>query len=385
MKRTLRCRSMITPDGPVADGEIQIEDELITAVRPASPADHDRAEIETIEGVVLPGFVDTHTHGCGGHDLATDDVDEARAAVAFARRFGGTTSLIASLVTAPLETLEAQLRTLGPLVDAGEIAGIHAEGPFLSEAKRGAHTPELLRDPDPASVDRLLTAADGRLSMITIAPERPGAIAAIERFVAAGVTVAVGHTDGDDPITERALDAGASVATHLFNAMPSIHHRDPGPIPRLLTDQRVLVELICDGVHVAPQVLTMAIEAAGVDRVAMITDAMVATGMPDGSYSLGGLQVAVSGGVARLRTTDGSQGSIAGSTLTMRAAFAYGVQQLGLSIEEVSTMTAATPARRHGLTDMGRLEAGYRADLAVVDDQGNLLRLMHRGVWEELA
>nr|WP_255455463.1 N-acetylglucosamine-6-phosphate deacetylase [Microlunatus sp. Gsoil 973] len=320
--RRLRCSHLVTPTGVLLDAMVIIDSERITAVRSFDPEDQfalgEHAPIEVIDGWVVPGFVDTHTHGGGGFDLATTDVDAARSVIDFARR-SGTTSLYASLVTAPLEVLEDQLRCLAPLVDSGELAGIHLEGPFLSYGKRGAHDPDLLRDPDPDAVDRLLSAADGRLSMITIAPELPGAPDAIARFSSAGVSVAVGHTEGDDRSTRSALDAGAGVATHLFNGMPAIHHRQPGPVPVLLTDDRVLVELICDGVHLHPEVIRMAIDAAGIDRVALITDAMIATGMADGDYTLGGLQVTVADGVARLQTADGSQGSIAGSTLTMAA------------------------------------------------------------------
>ncbi|QDP98997.1 N-acetylglucosamine-6-phosphate deacetylase [Microlunatus elymi] len=356
-----------------------IDGSRIQAVEPYVP-DQERST-ELINGWVLPGFVDTHTHGGGGDDLATEDPDAVRRVAAFARSHGST-SIFASLVTASLDTLEDQLRTLSPLLVAGEIAGIHLEGPFLSAAKRGAHDPDLLQVPDPSAVDRLLTAADGRISMITIAPELPGALDAVRRFVAAGVTVAIGHTTADDRVTLDALDAGATVVTHLFNAMPSIHHRKPGPVPVLLTDPRATVELICDGVHLHPEIARMAIRTAGPDRVALITDAMVATGMSDGDYRLGGLDVRVSDGVARLQTTDGSEGSIAGSTLTMQGAVAFCVQTLGLPIADVATMAATTPARTHGLDDVGRLESGKRADLAVVDDQGNLLQVMAGGQWQ---
>lgn len=383
--RRLRCTRLVTPAGVLRDGMVIIDGDRITAVRSFDPEDQlavaDNTPIEVIDGWVVPGFVDTHTHGGGGSDLATTDVAVARSVINFARRHG-TTSLFGSLVTAEISTLEDQLRSLAPLVDSGELAGIHLEGPFLSHGKRGAHTPELLRNPDPEAVDRLLAAGHG-LSMITIAPELPGGLDAVSRFTAAGVAVAVGHTEGDDRSTRAALDAGACVATHLFNGMPAIHHRRPGPVPVLLTDERVLVELICDGVHLHPEVIRMAVDAAGPDRVALITDAMIATGMADGDYTLGGLRVAVADGVARLRTSDGSQGSIAGSTLTMAGAFAFCVQQVGLSVPDVAAMAATTPARRHGLTEVGAIAEGRRADIAVVDDRGNLQRLMYAGRWQD--
>jgi N-acetylglucosamine-6-phosphate deacetylase len=176
------------------------------------------------------------------------------------------------------------------------------------------------------------------------------------------------------------LEAGATVVTHLFNAMPPIHHREPGPIPRLLSDDRCLVELIADGFHLHPRVIAMAVSAAGPDRVALVTDAMAAAGMPDGDFDLGTLRVAVRDARARLVEPDGTPGSIAGSTLTMDAAFALMVD-LGFSIPEVATMASTTPARWHGLDRVGELAPGFRADLCVVEDQGRLLRVMQAGTW----
>lgn len=385
----LRCAHVVTPTGVLRDGLVVIDDGVITEVRSFTDADLMTGDqvgeidaIEKLDGWLVPGFVDTHTHGGGGRDLGSTDPDDVRMVAAFARRHGAT-SLFASLVTSELSRIEDQLAILAPLAAAGEIAGIHAEGPFLSPARRGAHDPKLLRHPDAEAVDRILTAADRRLSMITIAPELPGALEAIGRFVDNDVTVAIGHTDADDTVTAAAVDAGARVATHLFNAMPPIHHRQPGPIPLLLTDPRITVELIMDGVHLHPEVLAMAVAAAGPDRVAMITDAMIATGMDDGEYRLGELDVSVEAGVARLRTTDGSVGSIAGSTLTMQGAFGYAVQTLGLPIADVAAMTATTPARTHRLDTVGSIEPGRRADLVLVDDHGDLRAVMAAGSWED--
>ncbi|HEU5483329.1 MAG TPA: N-acetylglucosamine-6-phosphate deacetylase [Microlunatus sp.] len=332
-----------------------------------------------IAGWVVPGFVDTHGHGGGGASYATTDPDQARWARRFHREHGTTTAL-ASLVTAELGTIADQIATLRPLVADGEFAGIHLEGPFLSEKRKGAHDPALLRDPDPTVIMDLVRSAGGAVEMITVAPELTGGLAAIEAMVAAGVVAAVGHTDADDATIAAALDAGATVVTHLFNAMPSIHHREPGPIPRLLSDERCLVELIADGFHLHPQVIEMAVSAAGVDRVALVTDAMAAAGMPDGDFSLGSLQVAVRAGQARLVEPDGSPGSIAGSTLTMAAAFERMVG-LGYPIEQVAAMASTTPARWHGLDGVGELAPGCRADLCVVDDHGRLVQVMEAGEW----
>lgn len=372
----LWCERAVLPGGAATGVLLQVADGRFTTVRSGErPFDG----VERLAGWAVPGFVDTHVHGGGGADYATTDADQARAARAFHRRHGTTTSF-ASLVTADLDTLAVQLGTLAPLVRAGELAGVHLEGPFLSPARKGAHTESLLSVPTPAAVARLLDAADGTLAMVTIAPELPGALDATARFVAAGVAVAVGHTDGDQTDVRRALDAGASVATHLFNAMRPIHHRDPGPVPVLLDDERVMVELIGDGFHLHPDVVRMAVASAGLDRVALVTDAMVATGMPDGGYVLGGLDVVVRRGEARLVGEDGTPGSIAGSTLTMAAGFAFLVD-IGLSVPGAAWLAASTPARRHGLVGVGVIAPGAAADLCVVDEAGRLLRVLQRGVW----
>ena len=275
-----------------------------------------------------------------------------------------------------------QIETLRPLVHEGHFAGIHLEGPFLSPAKPGAHDPALLRTPDEASLGRLLAAGGGTITMITLAPELPGAKAAMAQLWAAGVTVAFGHSDADARGAQEALAAGATVVTHLFNAMRPIHHREPGPIPTLLTDTRPTLEMISDGFHVRPEVLLMIIAAAGPDRVALITDAFVGAGLADGDSRLGDLRVAVRDGQARLINADGTLGAIASSTLTM----AMAVQNLisyGVPIEDVARMAATTPARGHGLVGVGVIEPGARADLCVLDDAGVLRRVLHGGEWVE--
>ncbi|HMS37495.1 MAG TPA: amidohydrolase family protein, partial [Arachnia sp.] len=296
-------------------------------------------------------------------------------------RAQGTTTLFASTVTEPIEKLERQLGVLRGLVEDGELAGIHLEGPFLAPERKGAHDVALLRDPDPESVERLIAAGGPALKMITMAVERENGEAATRRFVEAGVHVAFGHSDADDVTTALSIEWGADVVTHLFNAMRPIHHREPGPIPVVLSDDRVMVELICDGVHLAPVIAGMSIDAAGPSRVALVTDAMAATGKGDGRYILGELQVDVCDGTARLVTEDGSPGAIAGSTLTMSRAFRFVVQEVGVSIPDAALMAATTPAAWHGLSDVGRLAPGLRADVCLVDDEGALHGVLRRGDW----
>ena len=319
----------VTPEGVVDDAVITISDGRIVSVEQGGG-----------EGRLwaVPGFVDTHCHGAVGVSFGNPDRAANLRAIEYHRTQGATT-LIASTVTEPVEKLEAHEEVLRGLYDDGEIAGIHLEGPFLAEEKKGAHDPALLIDPEPELVDRLIAAGGPALRMVTMAPERAHSEEAVRRFVDAGVHVAFGHSDADDATTAVAIGWGADIATHLFSAMRSIHHREPGPVPVLLHDSRVGVELVCDGVHLAPDVVQLALDAAGAHRVLLVTDAMSATGCPDGDYQLGSLPVRVERGTARLVRADGEPGAIAGSTLTMDRAVAF-VVGLGCSLAQASLMAS---------------------------------------------
>lgn len=327
--------------------------------------------------VVVPGFVDMHVHGGGG---AGYDSEVTRAA-AFHRRHGTTTTL-ASLVTASPSDLLEQVRVLADATREGIIAGIHLEGPWLSTARCGAHDASQLREPDPAELDAVLAAGDETITMVTIAPELPGADTAIERLVDAGVVVAVGHTDATYEQTKHAVAMGATVGTHVFNAMRPLHHRDPGPALALLEDPRVTVELIADGVHVHPALVHQVAQTAGADRVALITDAMAAAGLGDGSFRLGPLDVEVTGSVARIR----GQSTIAGSTATMDALFrtaATGLEpESDAALLHAVAMTATTPARTLGFDEIGILRPGMTADLVVLDHQLQVTAVLAHGVWQ---
>lgn len=327
---------------------------------------------------IVPGFVDAHVHGGGG--AAYPEVVDSGVAVASASRTAhlrhGTTTTMASLVAAQPAALLTQVRTLAPLVDDGTLRGIHLEGPWLNPIRKGAHEERALRHPDPAEIDELLAAAHGAIRMVTIAPELPGALAAIAQFVAAGVVVAIGHTDADYACTRRAIDAGATVATHLFNAMPPLLHRAPGPVLALLEDERVMLELVADGVHVDAGLVRWIEHAAGTDRIMLVTDAMGAAACGDGSYALGALEVTVAEGVARITGTD----TIAGSTATMDALFrqrailganagvSLAVGALDRSLVAAVQMTATNPAAAMGWHDVGDIAEGMRADLVVLNE-----------------
>ncbi|MEU8514110.1 N-acetylglucosamine-6-phosphate deacetylase [Kitasatospora sp. NPDC048722] len=370
---------LVLPGGVVEGDRIAVEGTRIAAITSgANGGGAEPGDLDLTGHTVVPGFVDLHVHGGGGASYASGVAEEAlRAARTHLEH--GTTTTIASTVTGEIDEVARQAAVLSELVEDGVLAGIHFEGPFISRNRCGAHRPDLLRDPDPALVRKLVDAARGHAKMVTLAPELPGGLDSVRMLADLGVIAAVGHTDSDYATTLEAVDAGASVATHLFNAMPAIAHRAPGPIVALLEDERVTVELINDGVHLHPSVLDLAYGTAGAERVALITDAMGAAGMGDGLYPLGPLQVEVKDGVARL--VEG--GSIAGSTLTLDVAFKRSVTVNGLTLDQAVRSLSTTPARLLGLSDsIGTLETGKYADLVVLDSATHdLVAVMRRGAW----
>lgn len=364
-RRTLR------PGWVAVDGGV-----VVAAGEGAPDAAWAAAEHVDLGDVTLaPGFVDIHCHGGGGVSFG-DGPDLAATArtVAATHRAHGTTTVVASLVTAPLDTLRDAIVGLAPLVESGEIAGVHLEGPWLSPLHQGAHEPTLLREPALADVDTLLGARPGVVKVVTIAPELPGGLDAVRRIVELGAVAAIGHTDADATTATAAVDAGVTLATHLFNAMLPIHHRVPGPVVALLEDPRVAVELIADGVHLHPLTVQHAARSAGAGRTVFVTDAMSATGVADGEYLLGSLVVDVVEGVARLR----EGGSIAGSTLTLDVAL-RGAVAAGVPVEDALAALTTTPAGVLGRTDVGHLEPGARADAVVLDDALTVVGVLHGG------
>lgn len=368
----LTADRVVLPDRTVGPAWVVVGSGRIVDVgtgEPPVPAAMDLGDV-----TLAPGFVDQHVHGGGGASFADGPAAVARA-VTF-HRTHGTTTLVASLVSEASDVLRTQVEALADSVEAGLLDGIHLEGPWLAESRCGAHDPAVLRDPEPAEVESLLAAGRGAVRMVTLAPERRGALAAVRLLRQAGVVVAVGHTDADYDTVRAAQAAGADVATHLFNAMPDVHHRRPGPVPALLTDPGTVVELVCDGVHLHDGVALLAIDAAGPDRVALITDATAAAGAGDGEIRLGSLAVRVVDGTARL--ADG--GALAGSTLTMDAALRR-VVAAGVPLADAVLMAATVPARVLGRPDRGRIAPGCRADLVVLDADLRVRRVMRAGAW----
>lgn len=372
------CAPRVAIAGSVdAAGWVAVEDGRIAGVGTDTPRPSGARVTRLSGGVLVPGLVDLQVNGGFGSDFAAADPDHWRD-VLTRLPTTGTTSVVPTLITAPVDDLVQALRryvelrpTLDALPTAARTLGIHLEGPFLSERRRGAHDASLLKDPTPEDVDRLVVAgADGALLYVTLAPERPGALDAVRRFVASGVRVAVGHSDATDVIVRAAVDAGATLVTHLYNAQRPLHHRDPGVVGAALGDPRLTLGMIVDLHHVEPTAVRVAFAAAE-GRIALVTDAVAALGMPRGRYELGGQVIDVLPDRPPLRP----DGAIAGSSLRLDDAVANAVS-CGIPLAEAIDAATRVPADAIGRHDLGRLTAGAVADLVWLSDD-----LRTRATW----
>ncbi|TQO20510.1 N-acetylglucosamine 6-phosphate deacetylase [Rhodoglobus vestalii] len=362
----IHSAQLVTADAIVVDGWVASSGDTISAngVGEAWRAhtSGDTNVTDAAGGYLTPGFIDIHCHG--GNGAAFDDGADAIRRALSVHRAHGTTRSVISLVSGDHASLVKNLAAIADVTAIDPLVlGSHLEGPFLDAAFKGAHSPEVLRNPTPREIDKLLAAAAGTLRQITMAPELDGAAVAITQLTKAGVTVAVGHTSADYEQTLTAFDAGARLLTHAFNAMKGIHHREPGPITAAIRRESVTLEVINDGVHVHPDVVKM-LFALAPGRVALVTDAMAAAGSTDGHYLLGSLAVTVNDGVARLSDS----GAIAGSTLTMDAAVRRAITEVGLSVPQAVAAATVVPARAIGRAgDLGSLAAGFAADAVLLD------------------
>jgi len=362
---------LVTSTG-VEAGWVRIVGDRIGAVG-SGDAPHDN-EIVDAGGLVLPGLVDIHCHGALG--AAFGDGAAAVRTIADYHRRSGSTSMLASLVSESRDVLAAQVGMLAPLVRDGVVDGIHLEGPYLASAHRGAHRADALRDPDVAEIAELLDVAGGAIRVVTVAPERVRAGELIDLLVARGVPVAIGHTAASTGETRAALDAGARIATHLFNGMPALHHRDGGPVLALLDDGRVTCELIVDGCHLDGDVVRWVWRLLGPSRRILVSDSSPATGVLDGVVTLGGQELRVTNGVARTV----AEGALAGSASTLLDVVCCAVGT-GVPLHEAVTAATAVPAAAVGLADRGELRAGARADLLLTDRSLDLQRVLRAGRW----
>jgi len=373
MTTLLRSALLTDERGETPDGWVLLDGDAIAAAGTGDAPAADE-QVDLGEARLVPGFVDLHAHGGGGHSF--DDGGEDLVAALATHRAHGTTRSVISLVANPVPALRRSLEGVARLAATDPLVlGSHLEGPFLAPARRGAHRAEHLREPDRATVDALLESAGGTLRQITVAPELPGAGEAVDRLVAAGVRVAVGHTEADLDTATRAFERGASILTHAFNAMNGIHHRRPGPVVAALRDDRVTLEIVLDGHHVHETVVAL-VHGEAPGRVALVTDAMAAAGSGDGAYLLGSLDVTVRDGVAVLTGTE----TIAGSTLTLDAALRRAVDVVGLSWPEAVAAVTTVPARALGEQNrLGLLAPGHAADVVALDAGGHVLAVWAAG------
>jgi N-acetylglucosamine-6-phosphate deacetylase len=369
--------AVVTPTGVVEDGVVEVLGDRLGYVGPRGGWDGDAPEAAR---VIVPGFVDIHCHGGGGHAVTTTDPDEV-AAVAAHHLARGTTTMLASLVSAPTDTITAQVAAIAAVVEGGSsVVGSHLEGPWLSHARCGAHDPAVLAAPDTDVARAWLDAGRGTVRMVTLAPELPGADAVAALLEDAGVIAALGHTDADVESFAAALRARRTpVVTHLFNGMPPLHHRAPaapGAALHALAHGAATVELIADGVHLADETVAMVLGVDPGGHVVLVSDAMVAAGQPDGPYELGSVAVQVTDGVART-----GSGSIAGGTSHLADLVHRCVTVAGLDPVAVVAAATSTPAALLGLQDRGALATGLRADVLALTDDWRVDRVMRGGSW----
>ena len=374
---------VLTPLEDIANGVVIVEDRRIAAAgrRDSVRLPAGAREIHAPGMTIVPGFVDVHIHGAGGHDVMEAD-SAALSAIARAAAKFGTTSFVATTVTAALDPTCRSLENISrfirsqsiPRDAAAEILGIHFEGPFISHARRGVHPQEWIAVPSVEALRRMLVAAGGCARILTLAPELPGALDLVDVARANGLVVAMGHTDATYDESRAAIERGARHAVHVFNAMRPFSHRETGVLGAVLTSPEVTTELIADGVHVDPAAMRLLFAAKSAARVVLVTDATAAAGMPDGSYRLGSIEVTVAGGVCR-----NAEGRLAGSTLTLDRAL-RNVVALGVPLADAVRMLTLNPATLLGLElSKGVIAPGADADLVLLNSDLHVAGVMTRG------
>src|SRR6266446_417279 len=379
----LHAGKAITPKGEIPDVGILIRDGEIETVGPRSGMElpGGAEEVLATECTAVPGFVDVHIHGAGGHDVMEAD-ETALSTITGRLAAFGTTSILATTVTASADETCRAVAGISKYISGqyqtsdtrAEILGIHFEGPFLSKERRGVHPTEFLQPPSAELLQRFLQAASGNARILTIAPELLGAMPCIDAARSLGMVVSMGHTDATYEQARAAVAHGAHHATHVYNAMRPFSHRDPGVIGAVLTAPEVSAELIADGIHVDGIAMKVLLQAKGAQGVILISDGISATGMPDGEYMLGGLEVTVSGGVCR----SSAEGRLAGSTLTLDRAL-RNVVQLGIPLNDVVRMLTLNPATLLGIEfKKGALRTGADADIVLLNEGLELARVWAR-------
>ena len=363
------------------DPMIVVEDGRIAAMgaRTASELPPDTNIRNFPDGMLAPAFFDVHIHGAAGHDIM-EGTPEALSRVGRFLASHGTGAFLATTVSAPVDVTLKSLEGLARIISQERVegeakpVGIHLEGPFLSHGKRGAHPANRLLAPDIGLFDRMFDAAEGNVRLMTLAPELPGAAELAEHATSRGVRISVGHSDANATETRRTIDAGAVSATHTYNAMRVLDHKNPGILETVLTNDGLYAELICDGIHNMPELVRLWWRAKGPERAILVTDAMSATGMPDGEYQLGDFPVRVANGRAMIGD------ALAGSVLTLDKALCNFVEFTGATVEQGLRLMTANPAAMTGFGDRGNLMVGGSADFVALDSKGSLLASVVGGV-----
>ncbi len=370
MSCTLHGARLVDAHGDLPSGDIRFDGTSITQIGAARDASPDAALDEVIDSaglIVMPGFIDVHTHGGGGCSLHTTDPAEIRAYARWAPTTGVTGFLpgvVGSPGALPVAQIAAAVEAIEQPDGGAQALGIHLEGPYINERRRGAHPTTWLRAPDAEETERVLALTHGHLRILTLAPELPGAATLIRRLVEAGVTVSLGHSDASYEQALEAMRLGVTHVTHCCNAMRPLLHRDPGPLSALSESPTVYGEIIADGIHVHPAMMRALLKLMGPERAIIITDALAGAGTEDGAFEFGGQTARVIRGAARL-----ADGTITGSVLTMDQALRNVMSMTGVSLSEASAMLARNPARAaHVAETKGLLQLGYDADLLVFDD-----------------
>jgi len=381
VKRAFIGSQVLTPETEYRNYAVLVSEGYIEGLVPADKVPCNYEVIDFSDYIIVPGLIDIHIHGYGGHDTTLGTVEDLVEIGRGVSRHGVTAILLAN-VAAPRDKLleiarnvkDAVRRSREKVVGA-EILGLYLEGPFVNPEKKGAHNPKHLRKPDIGELEELYRVSEGTLRVVAIAPELPNALEFIERAKQLGLVVSAAHTNATYEEAMRAFNAGVTLCTHLFNAMRGFHHREPGIVGAALERDDVYVELIVDLIHLHPTTIRLVTKCKPVDKVILITDAIAATGLPDGEYVLGDLPIVVKGGISRLKDT----GALAGSTLTLDRAIKNMVEVTKLPLREVLKMVTVNPATVLGEKRRGRVDVGYIANLTVLDKELNVVATVVRG------
>lgn len=382
MQTAITAAELYSADHRIVNPVVLVEDGRIASVSSRAEAEipANARVLDFGDAVLVPGYVDLHIHGAAGYDVMEGSDDGLRRMAAFLAAHG-VTSFLATTVTAELKHLESALAKIASQIEnwpenspLARPIGIHLEGPCISQMRRGVHPPEHVCNPSIELLDRMHRASGGKLALITMAPELPGAIETIREAVARGIKVSIGHTDGTAGDALAAIEAGATHVTHTFNAMRPLEHRAPGVLGIALSDDRLWAEIIADGVHVDPHVVEIFLRSKGMERAVLVTDAISATGMPDGRYRLGEFEVTVAGMRAEC------DGRLAGSVLTLERAVQNVMRFASWPLARAVRLATANPARVLGNVQIGKLETGASADITALSPTGAVQQCFVAGI-----